>query len=69
MYAHFAFLELSTPDLIFILAIVLLVFGGRKLPELSKELGQSIRQLRSGLFDTGSGATRAAVESDKKVFK
>lgn len=31
---------------IIILLIVLLLFGGRKLPELSKSLGTSIREFR-----------------------
>jgi sec-independent protein translocase protein TatA len=54
MFGHFAFLDLDTPDLIIILAIVLLLFGGRKLPELSKSLGQSVRELRKGFSDNDS---------------
>lgn len=46
---NFAFLDFSTPELIIILAIVLLLFGGKKLPELSKSLGESMRELRKGL--------------------
>ena len=46
---NFAFLDLSTPDLIIILAIVLLLFGAKKLPELSKSIGSSARELRKGL--------------------
>jgi sec-independent protein translocase protein TatA len=45
----FAFLDLSTPDLLIILAVVLLLFGAKKLPELSKSLGTSARELRKGL--------------------
>ncbi|MFA5004318.1 MAG: twin-arginine translocase TatA/TatE family subunit [Candidatus Saccharimonadales bacterium] len=45
----FAFLDLSTPDLLIILAVVLLLFGAKKLPELSRSLGQSARELRKGL--------------------
>jgi sec-independent protein translocase protein TatA len=44
-----AFLDLGAPELIIILAIVLLLFGGRKLPELSRSIGTSMRELRSGL--------------------
>jgi len=46
---QFAFLDLSTPDLLIILAVVLLLFGAKKLPELSKSLGQSAHELRKGL--------------------
>ncbi|MFA5787542.1 MAG: twin-arginine translocase TatA/TatE family subunit [Actinomycetota bacterium] len=37
---------LGVPELIIILVIVLLLFGVRRLPELSKALGQSIREFR-----------------------
>lgn len=46
---QFAILDLSTPDLLIILAIVLLLFGSKKLPELSRSLGVSARELRKGL--------------------
>jgi len=49
MVSQFAFLDLSTPDLLIILAIVLLLFGAKKLPELSRSLGSSARELRKGL--------------------
>ncbi|HSX05947.1 MAG TPA: twin-arginine translocase TatA/TatE family subunit [Candidatus Saccharimonadales bacterium] len=49
MVSQFAFLDLSTPDLLIILAIVLLLFGAKKLPELARGLGSSARELRKGL--------------------
>ena len=49
MLSTLAFLDLSTPDLLIILAIVLLLFGAKKLPELSRSLGSSARELRKGL--------------------
>ncbi len=49
MLSNFAFLDFSAPELIIILAIVLLLFGGKKLPELSKSLGESMRELRKGI--------------------
>ena len=58
MLDHFAFLDIGTPELILILAIVLLLFGGRKLPELSRSIGNSMRELRKGLNGT---------EDDKKA--
>ena len=51
MFQHFAFLDLGTPELIIILAIILLLFGGKKLPQLSRSLGESMRELRKGLSD------------------
>jgi sec-independent protein translocase protein TatA len=50
--AYFAdILGLGTPELIIILVIILLLFGGKKLPELSKSIGSSIRELRKGVSD------------------
>lgn len=49
MLSQFAFLDLSTPDLLIILAIVLLLFGAKKLPELSRSIGSSARELKKGL--------------------
>jgi sec-independent protein translocase protein TatA len=49
MLTQFAFLDFGAPELIIILAIILLLFGGKKLPELSRSLGDSMRELRKGL--------------------
>ncbi|HSX30786.1 MAG TPA: twin-arginine translocase TatA/TatE family subunit [Candidatus Saccharimonadales bacterium] len=53
MFSSFAFLDLSTTDLLIILAIILLLFGAKKLPELSRSLGSSARELRKGLSGDG----------------
>lgn len=44
-------LGLGAPELIVILIILLLLFGGKKLPELSRSIGQSLKEMRSGLSD------------------
>lgn len=49
MLSNFAFLDLGAPELIIILAIILLLFGGKNLPKLSKSIGESMRELRKGL--------------------
>jgi sec-independent protein translocase protein TatA len=40
---------IGTPELVVILVIVLLLFGAKKLPELSKSLGTSIKEIRKGV--------------------
>ncbi len=40
-------------ELILICAVVLLVFGGKKLPELMKGMGQGIRSFKEGMNDPG----------------
>jgi sec-independent protein translocase protein TatA len=49
MLSQFAFLDFGAPELIIILAILLLLFGSKKLPELSRSLGESMRELRKGV--------------------
>ena len=41
----------SAPELIIVLLIVLLVFGGAKLPKLARSLGQAQREFKSGLAE------------------
>ena len=40
---------LGTPELIVILGIAFLVFGGKKLPELGSGLGKAISSFKKGL--------------------
>lgn len=42
---------LGMPELLIILVIILLLFGSKKLPELSRSLGQSIKEIRKGVSD------------------
>ena len=46
MNAMFALFNLGGGEIILILAVVLLLFGARKLPELAKGLGQGIREFK-----------------------
>lgn len=62
MLSTFGFLDLGAPELIIILALALLLFGGKKLPELSRSLGTSMRELRKGLNDSDE-------KSEKSVEK
>lgn len=41
------FTRLGAPELIVILAVGLLLFGPKKLPELGKSFGETIRQFKS----------------------
>jgi sec-independent protein translocase protein TatA len=45
---------LGAPELIIILLIIMLLFGGAKLPKLAKSLGESSREFRKGLSE-GAG--------------
>lgn len=49
MVDQFSILGLGTTELVIILLIILLLFGGRKLPELSRSVGESMSELRKGM--------------------
>ena len=42
---------LGTPELIVILAIAFLIFGGKKLPEIGSGLGKAIGSFKKGIHD------------------
>ena len=42
-------MNLGAPELLIILIIVLLVFGGAKLPKLARSLGQAQKEFKQGL--------------------
>jgi sec-independent protein translocase protein TatA len=64
MLSQFAFLDLSTPDLLIILAIVLLLFGAKKLPELSRSLGSSARECLNSDEEKSTKTTSEAKTSE-----
>lgn len=63
-------LGLGTPELIIILVIILLLFGGSKLPQLSKSIGTSIKELRKGVsegFKDKEATSAATKDGDKEA--
>lgn len=50
----FLFLNMGTPELMLIMVAILLLFGGKKLPELARGLGKGIREFK----DASDGVKR-----------
>jgi len=46
---------LGTPELVIILGIAFLVFGGKKLPEIGSGLGKAISSFKNGLNEVDKG--------------
>jgi len=49
--------------LLILLAIILILFGAKKLPELARGVGQSVRELKKGL-STDAEVTTVAKKAD-----
>jgi sec-independent protein translocase protein TatA len=61
--------SLGTTELILILAIVLLIFGVGKLPQLGRGLGQSIREFRSSLSGENEEEEEGTQEEAQKELE
>lgn len=46
---------LGLTEILVIVAILLLFFGGRKIPELMRGLGRGVREFKDAKNDSGSG--------------
>lgn len=52
-------MNLGAPELLIILLIILLVFGGTKLPKLARSLGQAQKEFKAGSEDANTSAKDA----------
>ena len=63
------FAGIGMQEILFILLIVLLFFGGKKIPELMKGLGKGVRSFKDGMngIETDTATTgKEAPEGEKK---
>ena len=56
---------LGTMEILFILLIILLLFGAKKLPELAKGLGKGINEFRKASNDIKKEVEKSAESEDK----
>lgn len=56
-------MNLGGPELLIILALVLLIFGGAKLPKLARSLGQAQKEFKDGLAE-GADDDKSADSAD-----
>jgi sec-independent protein translocase protein TatA len=63
-----AIFNLGGMEIILILAIALLLFGGKKLPELAKGLGQGIREFKKATKAVTDEVQNAAEEKPAQKF-
>ena len=58
---------LGTPEIVIIVLVVILLFGGRKIPELMKGLGKGIKEFKEGVAEDKKSEDKDV--DDKKETK
>ena len=71
MQALFIFGFISTPEIMFILFVVLLVFGADKIPTIARGLGKGMRQIKDATNEIKSEITKSAEQQgiDTSIVK
>lgn len=59
-----SFFNLGAPEIILIVFVILLLFGGKKIPELMKGLGKGVKSFKDGV--NGVGDDKVQKEEEKK---
>ena len=59
-------MDLGPPELLIVLALALLMFGSKKLPELARSLGSAKREFAKGVRE-GSDATAPSSDPEEKI--
>lgn len=49
MNTTFLFMGIGTQEFLFLALIILLLFGGKKIPELMKGIGKGVRSFKEGM--------------------
>jgi sec-independent protein translocase protein TatA len=57
--------NLGSPEIILILLVVLVLFGGAKLPKLARSVGQAQSEFKRGLKEGSTPSDADPDESDK----
>ncbi|KKS93050.1 MAG: Sec-independent protein translocase protein TatA [Candidatus Collierbacteria bacterium GW2011_GWC2_43_12] len=57
---------IGVQELVVVLVIVLVLFGGKKLPELSKGIGEAIKNIRTGFSDDENKKDKTSKDKAKK---
>ncbi|EPG68102.1 twin-arginine translocase TatA/TatE family subunit [Leptospira wolffii] len=67
MYSPLAFIgNLGWPEILIILFVALLIFGGKRLPTLAKDLGDGIRSFRKSLSGESDSESAKIEEPETK---
>ncbi len=56
--------RIGIPELLIILAIIILIFGANRLPEIGRGIGKGIRNFKDSTRDDGKDADRRKTGAD-----
>ena len=59
------FMGLGGPEILVILVVVLLLFGGKKIPELMRGAGQGVKAFKDGMKEVQKDMTEEEKEETK----
>ena len=62
----FLLFNLGTSEIIIIVFVILLLFGGKKIPELMRGLGKGVRSFKEGMEDIKNEIDRPVSDETKK---
>ena len=60
------FLNLGTGEIVLIVAVILLLFGGRKIPELMRGLGKGVKSFKQGMNEVEDELKKPLEDLEKK---
>ena len=66
MNAILCFLNLGTGEIILIVAVILLLFGGKKIPELMRGLGKGVKSFKQGMNEVEDELKKPLEDLEKK---
>ena len=61
--------NLGTGEVVLIVAVILLLFGGRKIPELMRGLGKGVKSFKQGMNEVEEEIKKPLEDLDKKDDK
>lgn len=63
------FLNLGMPEMMVLALLVLLLFGGKKIPELMKGLGKGVKSFKDGMNEAENEIKKTKEEIEKPAEK
>lgn len=61
------FYMIGTSELLLIAIVILLIFGGKKIPELMRGLGQGVRSFKKGMNEDIPDSNKNSIDNEVKL--